>query len=98
MRTHFKIRGNPVAERPHDGSRGLQPTVSGRSRLRRGATPESGMTSWRSFNRRSATTLSLMSDRGLKPTVTVTASLCEDQIKVTRQPLNRSADAHVRAL
>ena len=74
-----------VAERPHDGSRGLQPTASKSVGSRRGVTPET-LTSWLSFNRRSATMLLVTTDRGLKPTATVTASLREDRIPNHEQP------------
>src|SRR5260221_2497068 len=68
-----------VAERPDEGSRGLQPTVFERSGLRRGAMPEGCVAPRRLFNRRSATTLPATADRGLKPTATVKASRREDR-------------------
>ncbi len=72
-----------VEQRPDDGSRGLQPTVFGRPGLRRGATPEGGMTPQRSFKRRSATTLRVAYGHGLKPTATVNPSLREDRAKAS---------------
>ncbi len=54
--------------------------------VRRGATHEDCKTSLLSFNRRSATTLLVMSDRGLKPTATVTASLREGRDDANRSP------------
>ena len=85
----------PVTERPDDGSRGLQRTGFRGLAPRRGAMLERSMTSRRSFNRRSATTLLLTSIRGLKPTATIKTSLREDlaktdyhRPKTTEHPFN----------
>lgn len=67
-----------VAERPHEGSRGLQPTVPPGRGPRRGATLEHRMKSGRSLSRRSATRFPSGSIRGLKSTATVTLSLREN--------------------
>ena len=72
------------AERPPDGSRGLQPTVFDKAGVRRGATLEGCKTLRLAFSRRSATRLFVASDRGLKPTATVTASLREDLADANR--------------
>src|SRR5260221_367039 len=82
-----------VAERRADGSRGLQPTVFGRTELRRGATPDGCGRRRRLFNRRSATTLFLMPDRGLKPTATVNPSLREEPANTNRHRLQTARNA-----
>src|SRR5713101_4307073 len=66
---------------------GFSPRSSTRQGVRRGATLEGCKTSRLSFNRRSATTLVVASDRGLKPTATVTASRREDRAAANRDPL-----------
>jgi mono/diheme cytochrome c family protein len=67
----------PVAERPPEGSRGLQPTVVNGEELRRGATIERRARVGLLFNRRSATKAQTRLFRGLKPTATVIFSLRE---------------------
>jgi hypothetical protein len=63
-----------LAERGSDGSRGLQPTVTPRKSLCRGATLETH-TRATGFNRRSATSTWFDQCRGLKPTATFSESL-----------------------
>ncbi len=67
-----------VAERPDDGSRGLQPTVGCHKDRRRGATGEQTRSCHAGFKHRSATHPGPFEHRGLKPTATVKASLRED--------------------
>ena len=76
-RNSIACRTAMVAERPAEGSRGLQPTVSRRIGKRRGATHEMAAPRSCSFNRRSATELYADLVRGLKPTATFKASLRE---------------------
>ena len=74
-----------VAERPHEGSRGLQPTESGRLAPRRGATPEGGtgpVTPSVARRRRPFPAL----DRGLKSTATIKPSLREARAPVGSGP------------
>ena len=70
-----------VAERPPEGSRGLQPTVPSGRGPRRGATLEHHMKLGRSLSRRSATGFPSGSIRGLKSTATVTLSLRENPLE-----------------
>jgi len=65
--------GESVAERPHDRSRGSQPTVVMRTNAqRRGATHEIRHPNCNTLNRRSATgNLGCPEFRGLKPTATI---------------------------
>jgi len=67
-----------VAERPREGSRGLQPTVKSGRGLRRVAPPESFMPSRRSVSRRYATKFHADPIRGLKSTATFILSLREN--------------------
>jgi hypothetical protein len=68
---------DPVAERPCEGSRGLQSTEAGRAARRRGATIEIRCSQRQTdrFNRRSATAHTPAVFRGLKSTATLTLSL-----------------------
>ena len=77
LHTHPPCFGVGIAERPPEGSRGLQPTVPPGRGPRRGATLEHHMTSACSLSRRSATRFPSGSIRGLKSTATVTLSLRE---------------------
>ena len=78
LHAHLPFASAGVAERPHEGSRGLQPTVPPGRGPRRGATLEHRMKSGRSLSRRSATRFPSGSIRGLKSTATVTLSLREN--------------------
>src|SRR5260221_1265984 len=79
---------------------GFSPRSSTGPGVRRGATLEGCKTSMHSFNRRSATTLLAASDRGLKPTATVRASLREDRAEANQDPLKtaRSLPTRVKHL
>jgi hypothetical protein len=69
-----------VASRPHEGSRGLQPTVQPSRGPRRGATLESPLPSSCFLSRRSATKFHSDSIRGLKSTATFIFSLRENPV------------------
>ncbi len=81
-----------VAERPDDGSRGLQPTVPGSREVRRGATPEGCMTSQRSTRDRSAAFTPLHRAKALGIT-TVQASLQAGRVtrRKRRAPIRHGA-------
>jgi beta-lactamase regulating signal transducer with metallopeptidase domain len=86
-----------VAERPDDGSRGLQPTMSQKDELRRGATLESPMESGWHVNRRSATNNSSDHSRGLNPTATFKSSLREEGGDDTRYPPKSAKNQQLEA-
>ena len=74
---HADAVNTVVAERPTEGSRGLQPTVPRCRESRREVTLESPATRGTGLKRRAATLTFNRSIRGLKPTATVTSSLRE---------------------